>query len=130
METSSILVAFCGSIPECYDQHWGQLLLEPYADNIAWRVLTLVPRMMLELACGIGQLACYLADLLVDAVKIKTTCPGTGFYSCTTTLLLAIPFSPRTLMTYHCPAGKYGGSCRLAALPLRGACQARWPLGR
>jgi ubiquinone/menaquinone biosynthesis C-methylase UbiE len=73
METTFIPVAYSDSIPDRYDKHLGQLLLEPFAENLARHALDTKPNFVLALACGTGRLTKYLIDILAGAAKIIAT---------------------------------------------------------
>jgi SAM-dependent methyltransferase len=45
---------FAGSIPALYDRHLGQLMFEPYAVDLAERIVRLQPGRLLEIAAGTG----------------------------------------------------------------------------
>lgn len=55
---------FGGSIPEIYDTYLVPLIFEPYAKDLAQRVMTDVPRSVLETAAGSGVVTRALAPLL------------------------------------------------------------------
>jgi SAM-dependent methyltransferase len=52
---------FAGPIPEIYDRLLVPLLFEPYAEDLATRVMALRPKRILELAAGTGALTRALA---------------------------------------------------------------------
>jgi SAM-dependent methyltransferase len=70
---SSIVPAFDGSIPALYDRHLGPLIFEPYARDLARRVVDAKPRRVLEIACGSGRVTRQLHAMLPPDVKIVAT---------------------------------------------------------
>lgn len=55
---------FAGSIPEIYDSYLVPLIFEPYATDLARRIMTNAPRSVLETAAGSGVVTRALAPLL------------------------------------------------------------------
>jgi ubiquinone/menaquinone biosynthesis C-methylase UbiE len=55
---------FAGSIPEIYDSYFVPLIFEPYAEDLARRIMTTSPRSVLETAAGSGVVTRTLAPLL------------------------------------------------------------------
>lgn len=47
---------FLGTIPELYDRHLDPVIFEPYAADLARRVMVATAAPVLELACGITVL--------------------------------------------------------------------------
>lgn len=64
---------FAGSIPERYQQYLVPLIFEPYARDIAVRVLERKPTCVLELAAGTGVVTRHLARELASDVTIVAT---------------------------------------------------------
>ncbi len=64
---------FAGSIPEVYDTWLVPLIFEPYAADLAERVLTLWPARVLELAAGTGVATRALASVLAPGTTIVAT---------------------------------------------------------
>ncbi|MEO7221634.1 MAG: class I SAM-dependent methyltransferase [Devosia sp.] len=59
---------FAGSIPENYDRYMVPLIFEPYASDIARRVVALSPNAVLETAAGSGVVTRILAPALGQGV--------------------------------------------------------------
>ena len=64
---------FAGSIPEIYDQYLVPLIFEPYAIDLAQRLVSLPLTNVLELACGTGAVTRRLALSLPHSVFIVAT---------------------------------------------------------
>jgi SAM-dependent methyltransferase len=64
---------FEGSIPRLYDRYMVPLIFEPYADDIATRVVALAPKRVLELAAGTGVVTRHLAQRLPAGTTIVAT---------------------------------------------------------
>lgn len=65
---------FAGSIPEVYDRHLGPVIFEPYADDLARRVVEGVAEgPVLEIACGTGILTRRLRERLPAGVELVAT---------------------------------------------------------
>jgi ubiquinone/menaquinone biosynthesis C-methylase UbiE len=64
---------FDGSIPEMYDRHLGALLFEPYAADIAERVVRRRPRRVLEIAAGTGIVSRQLLETLPKEASLTVT---------------------------------------------------------
>jgi ubiquinone/menaquinone biosynthesis C-methylase UbiE len=64
MDQNPKSIAFVGSIPENYDGGMGDMFFEPYAKEMAGRVVALQPATLLEIACGTGRLTKYLSQQL------------------------------------------------------------------
>lgn len=64
---------FAGSIPENYDAHLVPLIFEPYAADLANRVMALAPRSVLETAAGSGVVTRALAPLLGSDAQYAVT---------------------------------------------------------
>lgn len=62
--------AFVGSIPENYDRYLGPCLFEPYALDIAQRVLVSEGASVLEIACGTGIVTRHLRNSLPKSAKV------------------------------------------------------------
>lgn len=65
--------AFVGSIPDIYDDYLVPLIFEPYADDLARRVVAKPVENVLETAAGSGVLTRALAPLLPDAGGLVVT---------------------------------------------------------
>lgn len=65
--------AFAGSIPQLYQQLLVPLIFEPYAADLAGRIVRLAPARVLEVAAGTGVVTRRLASLLRPAVAIVAT---------------------------------------------------------
>lgn len=64
---------FAGSIPELYERHLVPLIFEPFANDIARRVVARRPKRVLETAAGTGAVTRRLAaDLPADATITAT----------------------------------------------------------
>jgi len=64
---------FAGSIPELYDSYLVPLIFEGYANDLAERVVTLAPKLVLETAAGSGVVSRALASRLVSDVRYTVT---------------------------------------------------------
>jgi ubiquinone/menaquinone biosynthesis C-methylase UbiE len=64
---------FTGSIPAAYDRYLGPMLFEPYADDLAARVVVPPAAAVLELACGTGILTQRLRRALPARVTLTAT---------------------------------------------------------
>jgi len=64
---------FVGSVPAIYDQHMGPLFFEPFAAEMARRLLAAPARAVLETAAGTGILTARLATQCPDDVAITST---------------------------------------------------------
>jgi ubiquinone/menaquinone biosynthesis C-methylase UbiE len=64
---------FAGSIPALYDRCLGPLQFEPYAIDLAMRVVGLSPRSVLETAAGTGIVTVELAKRLTPGATITST---------------------------------------------------------
>jgi SAM-dependent methyltransferase len=64
---------FTGSIPEVYERYLVPLIFQPYADDLARRLLDCGPTAVLELAAGTGVVTRALADRLPATVSITST---------------------------------------------------------
>lgn len=65
--------AFAGSIPALYEQHLGQLLFAPYAEDMADRLRDITQGRILETAAGTGMVTRALAKVLPPSVEIVAT---------------------------------------------------------
>ncbi len=64
---------FVGSIPENYERHLVPLIFQPYADDLARRVVEFSPAEVLEIACGTGVVTRSLADRLGSDAHLTAT---------------------------------------------------------
>lgn len=64
---------FAGSIPKLYEEHLVPLIFEPYAGDLANRLVSAKPTRVLEVAAGTGVLTRRLASLLPENVPIVAT---------------------------------------------------------
>ena len=64
---------FAGSIPEIYDKLLVPLIFDPYAADIAERLVKLNPRSVLETAAGTGALTRAMATRLAAGAEITAT---------------------------------------------------------
>jgi SAM-dependent methyltransferase len=64
---------FSGSIPEIYETHLAPLIFEPYAGQLADRLVGRFPRRVLETAAGTGVVTRSLASALGEDVSIVAT---------------------------------------------------------
>jgi ubiquinone/menaquinone biosynthesis C-methylase UbiE len=64
---------FAGSIPEIYDAYLVPLIFQPYATDLARRIMTYAPRSVLETAAGSGVVTRALAPLLEPDAKYAVT---------------------------------------------------------
>jgi ubiquinone/menaquinone biosynthesis C-methylase UbiE len=64
---------FAGSIPELYDQYLVPLIFEPYASDLATRIVRTAPRDVLETAAGTGVLTTAMVSRLPAATRIVST---------------------------------------------------------
>ena len=63
---------FAGSIPALYERYLVPLIFEPYAADLARRVVERKPRRILEIAAGTGVATRAMADALPDAEIVAT----------------------------------------------------------
>ena len=64
---------FDGSIPEVYDRQLGSVLFQPYAIDLAGRVLRGAPKDVLEIACGSGIVTRALRERLPATTRLVAT---------------------------------------------------------
>ena len=64
---------FVGSMPALYDRHLGPFIFEPYAQDLAERVVRFAPQRLLETAAGTGIVTRALARALPATVAITAT---------------------------------------------------------
>jgi SAM-dependent methyltransferase len=64
---------FEGSIPAFYDRDLGPFLFEPYADDLALRVIAQPGASVLELACGTGIATRRLRERLPEGAQLVAT---------------------------------------------------------
>lgn len=64
---------FAGSIPQLYDHYLGPLLFEPYAEDLATRLVHVSDGAVLETAAGTGVVTRALAQRLPPSVRIVAT---------------------------------------------------------
>lgn len=66
--------SFTGSIPENYDRYSGPVIFEPFADDLARRIVEAGPRRaVLETACGTGIVTRRLRCVLPATVRLVAT---------------------------------------------------------
>jgi ubiquinone/menaquinone biosynthesis C-methylase UbiE len=65
--------AYVGSIPEHYHRGVGAFLFDPYAQDLAARVVALAPGRLLETACGTGILTRRLSEVLPPQTQLLAT---------------------------------------------------------
>jgi SAM-dependent methyltransferase len=73
MARSGIDTAFAGSIPQVYERYLVPLIFEPYAVDLALRVVQRQPSRVLEIAAGTGVVTRQLAKTLPLGVSIVAT---------------------------------------------------------
>ena len=66
-------LVFAGSIPDLYEQYLVPLVFQPYADDLANRIVDLRPSTVLELAAGTGVVTRVLATQLPATSAITAT---------------------------------------------------------
>jgi ubiquinone/menaquinone biosynthesis C-methylase UbiE len=64
---------FVGSMPALYDRHLGPFIFEPYAQDLAERVVRFGPQRLLETAAGTGIVTRAMAKALPATVAIAAT---------------------------------------------------------
>ncbi len=64
---------FAGNIPELYEQILVPLIFQPYADDLAARLVRLAPRTVLEVAAGTGVVTRAMAAALPGSTSITAT---------------------------------------------------------
>ena len=64
---------FAGSIPENYDRYLGPVLFEPYARDLARRLVVKDGARVLEIACGTGIVTRHLLDRLPPSARLVAT---------------------------------------------------------
>jgi SAM-dependent methyltransferase len=64
---------FAGSIPKLYEAHLVPLIFEPYAVDLAQRLLSRSPTRVLEIAAGTGVVTRAMASALPDGTSIVAT---------------------------------------------------------
>lgn len=65
--------AFTGSIPQLYEEHLVPMIFEPYAGDLASRVLVRRPSCVLETAAGTGVVTRHLAKMSPEETTIVAT---------------------------------------------------------
>jgi SAM-dependent methyltransferase len=73
MDSNDSDKVFAGSIPKFYDSHLVPLIFEPYAADLAKRLIPRPMSCVLEIAAGTGVLTRALAASLPDSVSIVAT---------------------------------------------------------
>jgi SAM-dependent methyltransferase len=73
MHPLSTDTAFAGSIPKLYERYLVPLIFEPYAADLALRIVPRHPSRVLEIAAGTGVVTRQLAEALPPAVSIVAT---------------------------------------------------------
>jgi len=71
--TPGVDSGFVGSIPQIYERYLVPLIFEPYAADLARRVVSVAPKRVLEVAAGTGVVTRRLAASLPDDVAIVAT---------------------------------------------------------
>jgi ubiquinone/menaquinone biosynthesis C-methylase UbiE len=66
-------VVFVGDIPKNYDRYLGPVIFEPYARDIAQRLVNRKIQSLLEIACGTGIVTRHLRNKLPMSVEIIAT---------------------------------------------------------
>src|SRR6266446_5373181 len=66
-------VLFQGAIPENYDRYLGPVILEPYAEDLVFRLKDSKLDRILEIACGTGIVTRRLRDALPATTEIIAT---------------------------------------------------------
>jgi SAM-dependent methyltransferase len=66
-------LVFSGSIPDLYESYLVPLIFQPYADDLADRLVERQPSSVLELAAGTGVVTRALAGRLPESVSITAT---------------------------------------------------------
>ncbi|TCV79967.1 class I SAM-dependent methyltransferase [Sulfurirhabdus autotrophica] len=64
---------FSGSIPKLYEEYLVPMIFEPYAEDLANRLLSFKPACVLEIAAGTGVLTRHLASALPENTGIVAT---------------------------------------------------------
>jgi ubiquinone/menaquinone biosynthesis C-methylase UbiE len=108
---------FAGSIPEIYDRLLVPLIFEPYAQDLARRIVLAAPQDMLETAAGTGVLTAAIASRLPAQSQIvasdlnqpmldrAASKPGLGRVIWQQADALALPFDSRTFDLVACQFG-------------------------
>lgn len=73
MPEKKLLNSFSGNIPENYDEFLNSLFFEPYAQDLAKRIIALQPEKILEVACGTGIVTSHLQQALPPFSTITAT---------------------------------------------------------
>jgi len=73
MATTDAGTAFRGSVPLVYERYLVPLIFQPYADEMAARVMASLPRRVLEIAAGTGVVTRVLAEWLPKSTTIVAT---------------------------------------------------------
>ena len=115
VDASSI---FAGPVPELYDRYFGPALFEPYAADLARRVVGRAGVAVLETACGTGILTRQLRARLPAAARLvatdlnqpmidhaKTRQPDDGRISWRQADALALPFDDQSFDAVACQFG-------------------------
>lgn len=71
--SSNLDIGFAGSIPQLYETYLVPLIFEPYAADLAERVLSRKPLRVLEIAAGTGVVTRELAQRLAPDVSLVAT---------------------------------------------------------
>jgi len=96
---------FIGSIPAFYQHHLVPLIFEPYAADIALRVVERKPSCILELAAGTGVVTRHLASGLPESVSIVATDLNAAMIDQATSLALSRPVEWRQADAMELPFG-------------------------
>ena len=73
MNPRDVDIVFAGSIPQLYERYLVPLIFEPYAVDLASRVMLRHPSRVLEIAAGTGVVTRHLAKVLPLSVSIVAT---------------------------------------------------------
>lgn len=71
--SATLFTRFSGSVPENYDRYLGPMFFEPYAVDVASRILPAAVKTAVELCCGTGRMTCHLRAILqADATVVAS----------------------------------------------------------
>ena len=69
-DTEAVNTSFVGTVPENYERYLGPLMFQPYAQDLACRLLVGDQAQVLELACGTGILTSELLSMMESGVRL------------------------------------------------------------